>query len=508
MTVLVCSSDDDMETVVESYTCEMSYMGGNLCVSRNGEEVFDSSGGKEIKESTVRLMRSLLLSMQTFDSLPGELYIYLKLAYYPDVTPDDYHPHGFVQAQPNAFKFAGEDSLKFIIGQVHTPFHSIGVHVKSVFCQEWKPGGEDKEIDLSQTEHSGEKKQMEVDIANRSTTEQTASKALTSVKPQAILNDKKSPGLRKGSTLKKRVPTPHSKVIEDKGANQQSRQVALAYRSCSPDLPVQEAARPESATSPVYTVRCPCHFSMDDGLMVQCELCNTWQHCICFGLVTELDVPSIHCCVVCSKERKVSCTDPNLATLHGVALRAMCLWRKAVFAVLTEHTSDPFTNSDLAERLDIEMSVSQGILRRLEREGFVKPKCSIGRGKKSFIAAKTLSVLELKEYFKESIETFQMKGKSAGCNVQENQVESLTQKTAGLQLINRKRAITDLTENSFHHEESTTSPDKRLYSKRLARRALERMGAPPPADCTHDSELMDSQPKRRKQSISKKAIRV
>ena len=73
--------------------------------------------------------------------------------------------------------------------------------MKSVFCQEWKPGGEDKEIDLSQTEHSGEKKQMEVDIANRSTTEQTASKALTSVKPQAILNDKKSPGLRKGVSL-------------------------------------------------------------------------------------------------------------------------------------------------------------------------------------------------------------------------------------------------------------------------------------------------------------------
>ena len=27
------------------------------CMRRNGEEVFDSSGGKEIKESTVRLMR-------------------------------------------------------------------------------------------------------------------------------------------------------------------------------------------------------------------------------------------------------------------------------------------------------------------------------------------------------------------------------------------------------------------------------------------------------------------
>ena len=38
--------------------------------------------------------------------------------------------------------------------------------------------------------------------------------------------------------------------------------------------------------------------------MVQCELCNTLQHCICFGLVTELDVPSIHCCVVCSKVRQ------------------------------------------------------------------------------------------------------------------------------------------------------------------------------------------------------------
>ena len=51
------------------------------------------------------------------------------------------------------------------------------------------------------------------------------------------------------------------------------------------------------------------------------------------------------------KECQLDCTDPDLAALHGVALRAMCLWRKAVFVVLTEHKSDPFTDSHLTARL-------------------------------------------------------------------------------------------------------------------------------------------------------------
>jgi hypothetical protein len=162
-------------------------MGGKLSISRNGREVFDSSNGREIKESTVRLMRSLLLSMQTFDSLPGELFIYLKLAYYPGVTPEDYHPHGFMQTQPNTYKFARENSLKFIVGQVHTPYHSVGMHVKSLFCQEWKPNGEDKEIDVSQTE----------DGTNIRQSQKPLTKASTPPETQTLRKDKKLPGTEK-----------------------------------------------------------------------------------------------------------------------------------------------------------------------------------------------------------------------------------------------------------------------------------------------------------------------
>lgn len=208
------------------------------------------------------------------------------------------------------------------------------------------------------------------------------------------------------------------------------------------------------------------------------------------------------------KECQRDCTDPDLAAVRGVALRAMCLWRKAVYVALTEHSSDPLTDSHLASRLDIESGVAQGILKRLEKEGVVKPKRIVGKASKSFIAAKGLSVEELKVYFRDSVRMFQGKGKEADKSNEVKQVESLAERTAGLQLGNRKRPITDKQENNISSKDNHVSPDKRQYSKRLAKRALEKMGAPPPAECSSDSDMIDSQPKRQKQSISKKAIRV
>lgn len=39
-------------------------------------------------------------------------------------------------------------------------------------------------------------------------------------------------------------------------------------------------------------VKCICSYMEENGLMVQCELCLTWQHALCMGYKHESDVPS------------------------------------------------------------------------------------------------------------------------------------------------------------------------------------------------------------------------
>ena len=96
--------------------------------------------------------------------------------------------------------------------------------------------------------------------------------------------------------------------------------------------------------------------------MVLCAHCNTWQHAICYGLLSESLVPDQHTCDKCSDNDK-PCTDPFLQYLSPVAiqvttilltghyahmLQATCLWRRTLLAC-TEVTRLPTIN--LANRL-------------------------------------------------------------------------------------------------------------------------------------------------------------
>ncbi|KAH8551814.1 hypothetical protein BGW37DRAFT_492464 [Umbelopsis sp. PMI_123] len=53
--------------------------------------------------------------------------------------------------------------------------------------------------------------------------------------------------------------------------------------------------------------RCICHKIHNDGMMVQCDNCNVWQHCPCVGLdgVSEDDMPDQYYCEECKPENHV-----------------------------------------------------------------------------------------------------------------------------------------------------------------------------------------------------------
>ena len=53
------------------------------------------------------------------------------------------------------------------------------------------------------------------------------------------------------------------------------------------------------SVNPQELIRCVCGQEKDEGVMVQCEQCMTWQHTSCMGL-SEKDLPDQHICSECS----------------------------------------------------------------------------------------------------------------------------------------------------------------------------------------------------------------
>ena len=54
-----------------------------------------------------------------------------------------------------------------------------------------------------------------------------------------------------------------------------------------------------TSVNPQELIRCVCDQDKDEGVMVQCEQCMTWQHTSCLGL-SEKDLPDQHICSECS----------------------------------------------------------------------------------------------------------------------------------------------------------------------------------------------------------------
>lgn len=46
-------------------------------------------------------------------------------------------------------------------------------------------------------------------------------------------------------------------------------------------------------------INCACHYTEEDGLMIQCEVCLCWQHATCFNIYTETQVPDNYICHIC-----------------------------------------------------------------------------------------------------------------------------------------------------------------------------------------------------------------
>ncbi|XP_065070887.1 uncharacterized protein LOC135695659 isoform X1 [Rhopilema esculentum] len=117
-------------------------------------------------------------------------------------------------------------------------------------------------------------------------------------------------------------------------------------------------------------VCCHCGVNQDDGLMILCGVCETWQHAVCFAILESADAPVKHTCATCAEKfDDHRCTDPRLERLNRNELQATCLWRRAMIAT-SEMTR--ITVNLLTRRLGTTSTIASHILKRLEKEGYVK----------------------------------------------------------------------------------------------------------------------------------------
>jgi len=85
---------------------------------------------EDVRNSTIRLLRTLIVLTQAVDSLPTDrpLYLCVRLLYHDAITPEAYEPEGFGVSNEGHFKHNFE-TVTIKAGEVNTNFHSVKCRV-------------------------------------------------------------------------------------------------------------------------------------------------------------------------------------------------------------------------------------------------------------------------------------------------------------------------------------------------------------------------------------------
>ncbi|XP_056300300.1 HORMA domain-containing protein 1 isoform X2 [Pseudoliparis swirei] len=114
------------EKVTEYYQFTIRYTAEGAQMefeSKNDNQVSAMSCGNT-KKASILLVRKLYTLMQNLGPLPDNVCLNMKLSYYENVTPQDYQPPGFMEANGDTMVFEKEP-VRLTMGEVATPFHTL-----------------------------------------------------------------------------------------------------------------------------------------------------------------------------------------------------------------------------------------------------------------------------------------------------------------------------------------------------------------------------------------------
>ncbi|KAM3614488.1 uncharacterized protein V6R79_015223 [Siganus canaliculatus] len=116
---------ENPQIVTEFYQFRIQY------TAKGAQMDFESATTKKmmmscgnVKKASILLVRKLYTLMQNLGPLPDSVCLNMKLAYYDDVTPQDYQPPGFKDTGSDSLEFQKEP-VKLTMGEVVTPFHTL-----------------------------------------------------------------------------------------------------------------------------------------------------------------------------------------------------------------------------------------------------------------------------------------------------------------------------------------------------------------------------------------------
>lgn len=379
VTVGIYVDSNDPNSVIESYTFKFSY--STQCgvdIYRNGKKVATAHSAEKTKKETIQLLRTMIVLTQSLQPLPEKVYMTMKLLYYDEVTPPEYEPPGFKPSATDSFHF-DEEPVNIKIGDVSTTFHSIKMRMKT----------DKQQFDYQDTDEADRS------IVGGTVDGLDGDQDIQSQESDVYQSEKDPFKENTEDPLKEGDVPLVSPGMPEKGKNART--------------PPEEEKEAED-----FEVECPCGCNEDDGLMIVCDICNTWQHAVCFCILEEEDAPEEHICPACAVtgNNLQRATDPYLSELDTCAAQATCLWRRALVA---SKEFGRILASSLAHRLGVDITVAQGLINRLEKEGFVR---AAARGKRLG------KVVDKEKVVKEGIPAYFRSSKKSENKIAENDIQT------------------------------------------------------------------------------------
>ncbi|KAL0479404.1 HORMA domain-containing protein [Acrasis kona] len=108
----------------------MNELNGAPQLNVSGKNV-NAQSKKEITQSMVMMLRTLITLAQTLTSIPDSRYITMKLLYFENVTPVDYEPQFFRAMRDDETKMFQQDFAKVKIGSIQTQYHTMNIRLRT-----------------------------------------------------------------------------------------------------------------------------------------------------------------------------------------------------------------------------------------------------------------------------------------------------------------------------------------------------------------------------------------
>ncbi|KAK6330147.1 DNA binding protein [Orbilia blumenaviensis] len=323
------------EIIQEAYTFSINYHRrgpGNAMDIKNVTMSTDIQNGAgrdqsaelldvaQINRSVRALIRRLIVITQNLDLLPENRYLTIRL-YHTSDAPGDWAPPMFTQSTGKLLWFDGKkDGILSdeVFGTMQTGLHTVQVRVTSGkrTSQEDPTNGSDPESEIShprkrQCRNSFKGAHNFIDFVRphgdpggvQPSSHDSLSSGGYGVKSNLPLTGDHDQGYSSTQEHRHaRSPTEAEKLQEDSIPSLDSCNSApLRLGELKLDMAKTSQNTDNSQKPENNQIRCECGGETENIDTIQCDLCDNWQHCECYGFVGDGDprIGSLHACYTC-----------------------------------------------------------------------------------------------------------------------------------------------------------------------------------------------------------------